>query len=413
MDPIRAIQTYKAGQQLKAALKPATKSPIGATDIGFDANQAKAVIKTEDGGQLYAQSITNGYRFPGQAVRVDQDGSAIVSDSAPRIKLAPTSDVASQAYGKLKILYFDKGALWIGGDRRIPKRLKTDFALDLNNYLSFNNLGDGDRYILSGRDLALGRIATIKNGVKLAPPVGIDFGVVDSRDFRNLFVNPGYFSANSGFGHGFFLNNVADLGASAIYWDGINYEKISNPDFYYNLDQDAGAGLWWISPGVSRPVSYSTLYDMFGVPDDNSDRWGVSFVSKNLDSIGVWHAVENSNPNGGGFGFLERYIYRRKTEQLELFGTSFTATRPATGPEIGIYDFPNWVGKNVYSIRHISAFDNPTVRDLAQDRDRNLTISISQEAPGDIQLFQAKKTIKTPVYRIPKTAIIRAYSYHP
>jgi hypothetical protein len=102
MHPIEAIQNYKAGQQLKAALKPVAKSSIGATEIGFDANQGKAVIATEDGGQLYTESITNGYRGPGQAVRVDRDGSVIVSDSMPRPKTPEIKTETPILYRKLE-----------------------------------------------------------------------------------------------------------------------------------------------------------------------------------------------------------------------------------------------------------------------------------------------------------------------
>jgi hypothetical protein len=129
MHPIEAIQNYKAGQQLKAALKPVAKSSIGATEIGFDANQGKAVIATEDGGQLYTESITNGYRGPGQAVRIDRDGSVIVSDSMPRPKTPEIKTETPILYRKLQILYItgsgNKIAYYVGGFQRKPIKVGT------------------------------------------------------------------------------------------------------------------------------------------------------------------------------------------------------------------------------------------------------------------------------------------------
>jgi hypothetical protein len=397
MHPIEAIQNYKAGQQLKAALKPVAKSPIGATEIGFDANQGKAVIDTEDGGQLYTRSITNGYRGPGQAVRVDRDGSVIQSDSMPRPKVPVAETATPKVYGKLKILYIYNGALWIGGDRRIPKRLNTNFTLDSNNRFSFNNLGDGDKYILSGFNSADTGIETIAGGKKALIPNGLSFTLTDSAQFKNLFLFPGYFSVDQGFGHGLFVNNLADLGASAKYWDGINHDSISNPDYYYDLVQDSGSGNWWIAPGVSKPVLYIRGIEN-NAPYFRSNTWGVHFASKNLDSIGVWSWDQT---NGGG---IRRYIYRRKTGQLDFFGM---APDSPVVQQIGIYDFPNWVGSKVYSTRQATAID------FQQGRDRQFPIAIAKESPGNFDLFEPEKTIKTPVYRIPKTAVIRAYSYHP
>jgi hypothetical protein len=308
------------------------------------------------------------------------------------------AEAKRKIYGKLKILYTYDGALWIGGDRSTPKLLDTGLAIDSGSRLSFNNLGDGDQYILSGYDPIAGNIATIKNGVKTVNPSTQLFTLNDSATFRNLFLFPGYFGSVQGFGHGLFLYNLANLGAAATYWDGENSQTASNPDFASDVVQDSGSGNWWIAPGVSRPVSY-LRGEADGAEFFRATTWGVHFASKNLESIGVWSFGQSAaNPA------IAHYIYRTATGQLEAFGVD-----PGiySGPPIGIYHYPNWVGDRVYSVNQTSPDD------FTQDLDRQIPIAIAEEFPGDFQRFRSSGQITTPVYAIPGTAVIRAYSYHP
>jgi hypothetical protein len=310
-------------------------------------------------------------------------------------KIFNCGEAQRKKYGKLKILYTYDGALWIGGDRSTPTMLDT--GLDIDAALTFNSLGNGDNYILSGRDSATQRVATIRNGEKTLAPNGLVFGVTDSANF----FPPNYFGAPNGLGHGLFINNLANSGATAIYWDGANSGSISNPDYADGLVQASGSGNWWIAPGVSRPVTYDTFYQENGVLDGDTNRWGFFFVSANLDSIAVWNYVDAS---AGVLGplYIDHYIYRRSTGQLVAFDGVFNFRQPSSQP-----NYANWVGDRVYGILQTE----PIHFDRAQNRD--MPIAIWQETAGATISYQSAGTISTPVYAIPETAVIRAYSYHP
>ena len=304
------------------------------------------------------------------------------------------AEAKRKIFGKLKILYTYDGALWIGGDRPTPTMLDTGLAID--SALTFNNLGNGDNYILSGFDPANQRVATIRSGGKTLAPNGFEFSLTDSASF----FPPNYFNVPNGLGHGLFINNIADSGAVARYWDGIDDGFISNPDYLETLGQDAGSGDWWIAPGVSRPVTYSTTYDAFGVPDRDENRWGFFFASANLDSIAVWNFIDATN--AGGVVSIAHYIYRRSTGQLDAFDGVFNFRQPSN-----ISNFANWVGDRVYGILQT----DPIHFDFAQTRD--MPIAIWQETAGATISYQSVGTINTQVYAIPATAVVRAYSYHP
>jgi hypothetical protein len=349
-----------------------------------------------NGQEIRASIWTNGLLKPGQVVPVTVDGGGPVVHGMPKMRHQPEAQApVAKTFGKLKILYIDDGALWIGGDRRIPKRLST--SLNIDSALTFNNLGDGDKYILSGFDPVSQGVATIRDGGETLAPNGFMFSVTDSASF----FPPNYFSAPNGLGHGLFINNSANSGATAIYWDGGDSGSISNPDYADGLGQDAGSGNWWIAPGVSRPVTYDRFYQASGVPDDDSNRWGFFFVSANLDSIAVWNYVDISAGVSGPI-FIEHYIYRRSTGQMVAFDGLFNFRQPSN-----ISNFANWVGDRVYGILQTE----PIHFDFVQDRD--MPISIWQETAGQTISYQSADTISTRVYAIPDTAVVRAYSYHP
>lgn len=398
MSPIDLIRQHKAQQQLKTAIKKPTRSEIGATEIGFDANQGKAVIATEDGGQLYTESITNGYRGPNQPVRVNRDGSVIVSDSMPRIKPVVTTAPTATVYGKLKILFSYKGALWIGADRRTPKRL--NIKLNPARVLSFDNLGDGDKYIVSGVDAESEKLVTVTNGKRSISPDGFDFSL--SGGVTNP-LEAGFFVPPPAKGHGLFIRPSTEI-ENSIYWNVITSDSVANQDYIY--------------PGISQP-SYVV------VPPgetfvETELRWRVRLADRGIKST----LIESLSKESRFAPLISRkYIYR--SGALTLMGevSSFDPP-PAQLPNyaaIPYFDYPNWINKSLYTIQMQSGYQIPTtiadIQQAALNRnytiDRTVAVTVSTESPGDYNVFKRSRTIPAKTYKIPAAAVPIAYSYHP
>ncbi|MBD2370926.1 hypothetical protein H6G55_28080, partial [Leptolyngbya sp. FACHB-161] len=105
----------------------------------------KIRVVTVGQGETTVDPITNGGIAKGDRVR-NQGGFA---DAMPHVQTRTQSSPVEP--GKVKILCFKDGGLWIGGDRPNPKRIYTipegarlDF--DLSRIV---NKGDGDKWIVT------------------------------------------------------------------------------------------------------------------------------------------------------------------------------------------------------------------------------------------------------------------------
>lgn len=402
-NPINQIRQYKAAQAWGKAVQSAPPKAIVAREVGYDATQGKAVIETDDGGQVFAESITNGYRGPNQAVRLNQAGNFITADSMPRPKRETVKKTERKVYGKLKILYLKDGVLWIGGDRATPKKLKTN--IDPQLIYSFNNLGDGDKYVVTGKAKdSTAVISVLNDKAKTAP----NFTSPDVTAFP-ITIDPGsFFLPPIAKGHGFFANYYparywyrdrhADLGAS---------DPQNHPTFIYPDETRTAFSI----PSTERPGA-----------TESSDDWKIWLASKNLEATLVNRLRK---PSIDSSLIYEIYVYRNGalTQLYTSIGATSSST-PTPLENISLFSYVNWVGQRAYSLvlennlsvqaagTYSSVWAQRSAVNLDYTKDRQCWITVAREGAA-VNGFVKQKDIRTYAYKIPKGSQVLAMSYHP
>jgi hypothetical protein len=91
MNPIELLKTHKATRDYAAAVKSSQaqtmardRTQFAGRVVGVDASRGLVAIDTDDLGRINAESNTNGYLVPGQAVIATRDGGRFWVDGMPQ-----------------------------------------------------------------------------------------------------------------------------------------------------------------------------------------------------------------------------------------------------------------------------------------------------------------------------------------
>ncbi len=316
--------------------------------------------------------------------------------------------------GKIKVLFSvvegSDRAIYIGGDRRIPKRIGVIPAARVLKIAKLSNAGKGDRYIVGlqhedGSGLASVMMKTI---------TGQDSWAVDytpyNEEFRVAFFNP-YFV-----GHGLWTQLIPNENYTA---DNIAFDTFSQ---YLGNVRLVPGGLSASIPDVESKVSaynaiaptiakFSTAHFLLGGRGGRTDRdvdlCRPLILGKLATSAIYSHEVENTYPGSESF-----------SQSMVLVNCSTHAERVLGGDMSWATDSArslNLIGSQIYQVNLGGVYSDSTQQALIIPADqweptkaKKLTIDLY-----DLGVATTRRSIKADVYAIKPNAQVHSLSYHP
>lgn len=250
MDALKLLQLRQAQTRLEYAQKQTAKTQAAAGEyryLGYDAERGKAILSNGI-DEISGDRITNGAIKPNQPVRVTQAGNRVVVDAMPRPKPKPSQPTPTER-GKIKVLLSklegDEQIFYIAGDRPKPYRLTQLPRGAAATYARIDNLGRGNRWIVSIQYSLGGRLIarTLESGsqVEIDIPGGTAPDIIrHGYGFWEVFSQSGalYYALDRG---------------QIIATSPVSRE----PSFSYNKS---------IAPGLIKPVLWTRLNNVIGNP---------------------------------------------------------------------------------------------------------------------------------------------------
>lgn len=148
---LEALARERDRRLMETAARMENAPPTKAIFVGYDCKTGEALVRPLGGGIVRCQPIYNTAVRPGDIIdlHVSQgipkgDNLSAFEPETPEV-LEPEPEI----FGKLKILFYTPdGGLWIGGDRRVPRRVG---QWEASRSWKLTNLGTGENnFVVAG-----------------------------------------------------------------------------------------------------------------------------------------------------------------------------------------------------------------------------------------------------------------------